>query len=120
MAWYDVFSGFYDASLEPLYRVHRERAVAALQLTDGSFVLDLPCGTGQSFMGLTQGLGRNGRVVGVDLTSGMLRQARKRVTRDSMPQVTLLEGDAATLSHGDLGGTPDRLLVFLGMSVFPN
>ncbi|HVJ91298.1 MAG TPA: hypothetical protein VM580_15950, partial [Labilithrix sp.] len=65
MAWYDVFSRFYDASLEPLYREHRRRAIDALQVKRGSLVLDLPCGTGQSFTALATALGGTGRVVGV-------------------------------------------------------
>ncbi|MBX3226532.1 MAG: methyltransferase domain-containing protein [Labilithrix sp.] len=117
MAWYDVFSRFYDASLEPLYREQRARAAEMLRLEEGSFVLDLPCGTGQSFSKLAAA----GRVVGVDLSDGMLREAKRRVERDGLRGVSLLAKDAATLTIDDLGGAaPDRLHVFLGMTVFPD
>jgi ubiquinone/menaquinone biosynthesis C-methylase UbiE len=119
MAWYDVFSRFYDASLEPMYRVQRERAIAALRVTPGAFVLDLPCGTGQSFPALARAVGEKGRIKGVDLSEGMLREAKRRADREGMNQVTLLAKDARTLTRDDLGGAPDRLLVFLGMTVFP-
>jgi len=118
VAWYDVFSRFYDASLEPLYREHRRLAVEALKIEEGSFVLDLPCGTGQSFNALAAAVGESGRVVGVDLSPGMLREAKRRIDRENMSRVSVLEKDAASLSIEDLGGTPDRLLVFLGMTVF--
>ena len=117
MAWYDVFSRFYDASLEPLYREHRRRAIDALQVKRGSLVLDLPCGTGQSFTALATALGGTGRVVGVDLSAGMLREARRRVER-AMPNVSLLKTSADDITTEDVGGAPDRLLIFLGMTVF--
>ena len=117
MAWYDVFSRFYDASLEPLYREHRRRAIDALQVKRGSLVLDLPCGTGQSFTALATALGGTGRVVGVDLSAGMLREARRRVER-AMPNVSLLKKSADEITTEDVGGAPDRLLIFLGMTVF--
>ena len=120
MAWYDFFSAFYDASLEKHYREQRVLATAALDLQPGSVVLDLPCGTGQSFPGLCSGVGPTGRVLGVDLSAGMLRQAQGRVSRTSLSGVTLARADAKTLDLSALGGArPDRLHIFLGMSVFP-
>jgi ubiquinone/menaquinone biosynthesis C-methylase UbiE len=121
MAWYDVFSRFYDASLEPMYREQRRRAVEALRLAHGSIVLDLPCGTGQTFKLLADGLNGTGHLVGADLSPGMLREARLRVSRESLSNVSLLEKDAGAISLEDLEGQrPDRLLVFLGMTVFPD
>jgi demethylmenaquinone methyltransferase/2-methoxy-6-polyprenyl-1,4-benzoquinol methylase len=121
MAWYDVFSAFYDASLERHYREQRVQATAALDLQPGSVVLDLPCGTGQSLPGLCAGVGPSGRVLGVDLSAGMLRQAQRRVERGGLTGVTLARADAATLDLSALGGAPpNRLHIFLGMSVFPN
>jgi ubiquinone/menaquinone biosynthesis C-methylase UbiE len=120
MGWYyDVFSSFYDSSLEPLYREQRKAAAAALQLSDGDVVLDLPCGTGQSFDELTAA-----RVVGVDASAGMLRKARARAERLGMEPV-LLQADARTLSADELSaaGAPaniDRLHIFLGLTAFPD
>lgn len=119
MAWYDFFSAFYDASLERHYREARVLANAALALQPGSVVLDLPCGTGQSFQGLGSGVGPTGRVLGVDLSAGMLRQAQRRVVSAGLSGVTLARADAAALELAALGGArPDRLHIFLGMSVF--
>lgn len=119
MAWYDIFSRFYDASLEPHYREQRLLAAEALDLRPGSVVLDLPCGTGQSFPALAAGVGAEGKVLGVDLSAGMLRQAQARVDRDRLATVTLRRGDAGALTLADLPARPDRLHIFLGMSVFP-
>lgn len=122
MAWYDVFAPFYDASVEMHYRSQRALAAEALQLGPTSAVLDVPCGTGQSLPHLAAP-GR--RIVGADLSEGMLRQARNRVERAGW-DATIVHADALTLDRAALDAAvgapfvPDRLHVFLGMSVFPD
>lgn len=126
MSWYDVFSNFYDASLERLYREYRLRAAEALRLAPGASVLDVPCGTGQSLDVLSAAVGDRGAVIGVDASRGMLRRARARCDRLGLEQVHLLESDAGSLTPAAIaaavgGERPiDRLQIFLGMSVFPN
>ncbi len=117
MAWYDVFSHVYDSSLEPLYREHRALAAQALEISDASTILDVPCGTGQSFPHFRHHSAR-ATIVGVDRSPGMLRRARRRA--EGLGPVTLRERDAGSVTLADLdGAVPDRLHVFLGMSVFP-
>ncbi|MET0389826.1 MAG: methyltransferase domain-containing protein [Polyangiales bacterium] len=126
MAWYDTFSNFYDASIERYYAEHRPLAAAALKLRPGACVLDLPCGTGQSFSALTSGVGPEGLVIGADLSLGMLRKAKLRAERESLATVRVLHGDASALERPAIdaaAGRPVKLThlhVFLGMSVFPD
>lgn len=117
MAWYDVFSRFYDASLEPHYRAQRLLAAEALRLEPGLTVLDAPTGTGQSLPHLAEGVGPTGRVIGVDLSAGMVREARRRVAHHGWNHVELHEGSVTALPPGP---PVDRVHVFLGMSVFPD
>ncbi len=49
MKWYDIFSGFYDKSLEKLYFSSRKRAIELLDLKDNQTVIDIACGTGANF-----------------------------------------------------------------------
>lgn len=120
MAWYDWFSSFYDSSLEKLYRDARASALTALDVRPGMRVLDLPCGTGASFDGLVPAVG-DGRVVGADLSKGMLRKAAGRVAKHGWTQVDTLQADVQALDVGMIPGGPvDRLHVFLGMSTFPD
>ncbi|HKU39475.1 MAG TPA: methyltransferase domain-containing protein [Polyangiales bacterium] len=120
MAFYDVFANVYDASLERLYAPHRVLAAEALALEPSAIVLDVPCGTGQSFEVITKQLGPGGLLLGVDASAGMLRRARAR----SVANVCCVEGNAATLTLEQLASAagrkvvPTRLHVFLGMSVF--
>lgn len=120
MGFYDLFANFYDASLEPLYAEQRVLAAGALELTPSSVVLDVPCGTGQSFAPLA----RAGVVLGVDASAGMLGRAAARVTKLQLSNVQLVEARADQLVQAQLTAAVgrelqiDRLHVFLGMTVF--
>ena len=122
--WYDVFSLFYDHALEDLYAPFRPVAVEALRLADGASVLDLPCGTGQSFDSLVPAVGPTGSVLGVDASSGMLRRARCRVDRAGWDNVTLHQAAAADVDADLLAGAlgepeVDGVLCALGLTALP-
>ena len=65
---------------------------------DGASVLDLACGTGQNFPLLAARIGERGKIIGVDISSGMLKRARRRVKQAGLPNVSLLQVDAVQLS----------------------
>jgi ubiquinone/menaquinone biosynthesis C-methylase UbiE len=124
MGWYDLFSYTYDRSLEALYRPYRVQALAALGAGPGATVLDLACGTGQNFDLLVAAVGPEGRVVGVDLSAGMLRQARRRADRAGWHHVTLARGDAQQLTPAWLREATgveavDGAVCTLGLSAMP-
>lgn len=76
----------------------RRRAVARLQLRPDSRVLEVGCGTGLSFRHVLDCLDPvRGRLVGVDFSPNMLRQAEKRLAARGWENVELLEADAAKL-----------------------
>lgn len=125
MGWYDLFASFYDASLEPLYVDAREAATRALEIEPGMRVLDLPCGTGQSFDTLVPAVGLDGVILGVDLSRGMLRKAERRVRTNEWSNVVLeecgvTEVDAALLERTLGRETVERIHIFLGMTAFPD
>lgn len=70
----------------------RERAADALELAPGDTVVEMGCGTGANLPYLRDRVGRDGRVVGVDLTRPLLERARERTARWS--NVHLARGDA--------------------------
>lgn len=85
---YDVLSSVYR-----LLGADRlaSRGIDALGLRAGDTVVDLGCGTGTYLPRLAEKVGPSGRVVGVDLSSEMLAQARQRVS--GLEQVELIEAD---------------------------
>jgi ubiquinone/menaquinone biosynthesis C-methylase UbiE len=126
MSWYDLFSGFYDRSLEPLYREQRRLAAEALLLEPGQVVLDLPCGTGQSFHDFAPRIGPVGALLGVFLSTAMLANAAARASAAGWSHVQLLQRDVHGLDAPAVEralGRPraiDRLHVFLGLTAFPD
>jgi ubiquinone/menaquinone biosynthesis C-methylase UbiE len=91
---YDSMAASYDRSLAPLAWLQeriRRQAVDALQLRAGDTVLDAGCGTGASFPRLVEAVGAQGRIVGVDQSTGMLDVARRRVARAGWKNVDVIE-----------------------------
>lgn len=99
---YTTFAGLYDLlSLEwPLYRAGRVAAIDALGLHPGDHVLDLGCGTGLNLRHLQRRIGPTGRIVALDASSAMLRQARRRARRNGWGNVTFVCADAAAVAPG--------------------
>lgn len=96
-ALYDRVAFVYDPAawiLLPLgARRIRASAIELLDLQPGDTVVDLGCGTGANLVALADAVGEAGRVIGVDLSSKMLAQARRRANRHHLPQVILRQAD---------------------------
>lgn len=121
MRWYDLFAHTYDAQLEGRYRPYRAQAVAALEAQPGDVVLDLACGTGQNFDGIEAAIGPTGRILGVDLSKGMLAKAKARAEKAGWANVTLIEANAELVGPALVGTEQvDRVIVALGLTAIPN
>lgn len=98
---YDHRSGYYD----PLVHIlsggwdwhYRRIAVDRLQLHPGDQVLDIGCGTGIDIPLLYHRVGSEGRVVGIDISKGMICRARKRISRNPSVSIPLVQGNALYL-----------------------
>jgi ubiquinone/menaquinone biosynthesis C-methylase UbiE len=71
-----------------------ERLVALCQLQPGERVLDAGTGTGFAAIAAARLVGPGGHVLGIDVSSGMLREARGAVDATGLPNIDLREGDA--------------------------
>ena len=67
--------------------VPRRRASDRLGLTGGETVLEVGCGPGVNFPLVRNRVGSNGRVVGVDISSGMTRRATQRQSEQGWKNV---------------------------------
>ena len=125
MSWYDWFASFYDRSVEPLYSEARAAAATALAAEPGQVILDLPCGTGQSFDALAPTVGPRGLLIGVDYSDGMLARAALRARRLGPTPIVVQRNDVHALDGNRLTAaagrdvTLDRLHIFLGLTAFP-
>ncbi|KAI9826690.1 MAG: hypothetical protein M1819_007324 [Sarea resinae] len=76
-------------------------------LHPGATLLDLACGTGLLALPAKSLVGASGRVVGVDVSSGMLDVARQK-SREQRVDVEWYEHDISDLGALDLGSTRGR------------
>ena len=112
---YDVTSRLYPVPGYP-QRTQRIRAVRALGLRPGASMIDLACGTGLNFPLIEDLVGRDGRIVGVDLTDAMLAQARRRIAANGWSNISLVQADAATF---DFPTGVDAILSTYALSQVP-
>ena len=129
--WYLAGARFYDAlSGECLvYRAGRVVGIRLLQLKPGDVVLDVGCGTGLNFPLLARAVGPSGLVIGLDRSPQMLAVARRRVAREGLTTVRLLEADATSFTAASVnaliestGREPgvDALFASYALSVVPD
>jgi demethylmenaquinone methyltransferase/2-methoxy-6-polyprenyl-1,4-benzoquinol methylase len=68
----------------------------------GSRVLDVGCGTGEISFMAAERAGKDGEVIGVDITPGMLEMARKKMPERKLPKdVDFRVGDALAMEFPD-------------------
>lgn len=88
-AWWRVF--------EAAARDLNERLVAAAAVEPGHLVLDVATGLGEPALTAARAAGSRGRVLGVDLSRGMLEHAVARAGGDAHGNVVFVEADACAL-----------------------
>ena len=95
---YDIHSLFYDATFGRLVRRRIDRAISHMNLRRSDLILDLGIGTGVSLNFYPKD---RGKVVGIDLSSGMLRKAREKVREQNRDNAVVFQADAMRLPFGD-------------------
>jgi ubiquinone/menaquinone biosynthesis C-methylase UbiE len=92
---YDLVAAGYDT--QRYMRVCANRLVELVGLPRGAQVLDVATGTGWAALAAAHPVGATGQVVGVDMTPGMLAQARRKAEIAGLTNVAFCEGDAQHL-----------------------
>lgn len=118
---YNRLAPFYDVVSRPYgwfwSKRLAEQAISELRLRPGDTVVDLGTGTGRNLPELAGCVGPAGRVVGVDLSPGMLERARRRVTDLGLDTVELVEADIAEF---DLPSGADAVVSSYAMEMLPD
>jgi demethylmenaquinone methyltransferase/2-methoxy-6-polyprenyl-1,4-benzoquinol methylase len=89
---YDRMNTIMTAGLDGRWR---RAAVRAARISFGGSALDVACGTGKLTAALASAVGPTGRVVGVDLSTAMLEQARHAF--GGLGQIEFVAGNALAL-----------------------
>lgn len=125
MKWYDLFSNFYDSSLEKLYFESRIRAVELLDLKPNHTVIDIACGTGANFKHIVA-TGIDVDLYGTDISVGMLEKAQLQINKNQWNGITVFHSNAETISKDNVQKQTgkylsfDRVICVLGLSVIPD
>ena len=111
---YAYYSRVYDFIFKRWLFPRQQQAIQALKISPGQRILDVGVGTGFSLPLYPQ----HAHVVGVDLSSKMLREAQKKVLQERLRHVALMEMDASHLAFPD--STFDVVIVAFVISVVPD
>lgn len=109
---YDELATFYDRRWASYVTRTLEETLARFQAPEGARVLDLGCGTG-AFLGALASARPDLRLVGADLSPGMLAAARRRLGG----AVPLVEASALALPFG--GGAFDVVTSLSSLHYWP-
>jgi len=94
--FYTRWARLYDlvAVKTPGIKRVRRAAVDRLEPQPGDTVVEMGCGSGANLSILRERVGSEGRVVGIDMSPGVLGVARERVDRHRWANVHVIRGDA--------------------------
>jgi ubiquinone/menaquinone biosynthesis C-methylase UbiE len=96
---FNTVSGEYDHKALRFFPASSEHLASLLRLRGDEHVLDVCTGTGHAALALASRLSQ-GRVTGVDFSSGMLGQARKKAAETNFRNIEFLEMDMQALEFG--------------------
>jgi phosphatidylethanolamine/phosphatidyl-N-methylethanolamine N-methyltransferase len=95
---YDIHSMFYDATFGRLVKRRIAQGISHMNIKRDDRVLDLGIGTGVSLNFYPKD---RGKIFGVDLSGGMLREARKKIREQERANAVVFQADAMRLPFGD-------------------
>ena len=111
--WYDVIAG----STEKKYR---DWGLEKLSAQPGEKILEIGFGTGHCLVSLAKAVGQAGKVIGLDISDGMLSIARERLQKEGLSDcVDLHLGDAEKLDFIE-AGTLDGVFMSFTLELFDN
>lgn len=93
--WSAIYSFVFDHA--PVIHGIRKEAAEAMNLEEGDRVLEVGCGTGGNFRYIHNEVGREGEIVGIDISEGMLEKAERKIERNNWENVELVHGDGAQI-----------------------
>jgi len=116
--FYDRIANAYDLIADSNERAARQTGVKALALRSGESVLELGFGTGNEVLDLANLVGPGGKVAGIDISSGMLGVAQRKLAASAVKTpVDLRLGDARALPFAE--ASFDAVYTSFTLELFP-
>ncbi|MFC1743589.1 class I SAM-dependent methyltransferase [Candidatus Riflebacteria bacterium] len=119
---YDFYSPVYNIIFKPFFNFGRRTSISRMNIKPGHIVLELGCGTGASFKHFTPFFRTYKQagtyLVGMDLSFGMLKQAKNLVESKDINFTGLTCCDGRILPFQD--GTFNSVFAAYTFSVIPN
>ncbi len=120
---YDMWNSFYDKIdnfpiIGRPQKKWKSQAIESLELSGDERVLDIGTGTGQILTEISSYLD-NGKVIGTDISKGMLRRSKRRIEKDGI-------GEIASVRYDDIENSQfpdnyfDRIIATFTFTTLPN
>jgi len=111
---YAGYSNIYDALFKRFFYPRIKHAITYMDIKPGERVLDVGVGTGLSL----QEFPGNCTVVGIDLSTAMLRKAKDKIGKHGLGHIHVLSMDAMSIGFRD--DTFDKVFISHVVSVVPD
>lgn len=115
---YNLAADDFDAAPLAFWDRYGRGTVARLQLPPGAHVLDVCCGSGASALPAARAVGRDGRVIGVDLAEDLLALARAKARAAGLAHVEFRRADMTATGFPD--GRFDAVVCVFGIFFVPD
>src|SRR5512147_210242 len=103
-ASYNRLSRWYDLVAGGTEKKYRDWGLEKLAAQPGEKILEIGFGTGHCLVSLAKAVGPAGRVIGLDISDGMLAIARERLQQEGVSdRVDLHLGDVAAMDFPEPG-----------------
>lgn len=113
---YNRLSPFYDLITGSESRFS-EKCLQMLDVRRGEKILEIGFGSGKGLISLAHSIGESWKVFGIDLSEGMLKAARKKVSSAGLStRIEIQQGDALALPYGK--GTFHALFMSFSLELF--
>lgn len=111
---YAGYSNVYDVLFKRFFFPRIKHAITYMDIKTGDRILDVGIGTGLSLSVFP----RNCKVVGIDLSTEMLRKAKEKIERNGLKNIKVLSMDAMNVGFRD--NSFDKVFISHVVSVVPD
>src|SRR5690625_2585450 len=98
---YDKYDAMNSIISFQRHKAWRKVTMKEMEVKKGSTALDVCCGTGDWAISLSEEVGANGSVIGLDFSENMLSVAEKKKMQLNLKNVHFIHGNAMELNFDD-------------------